>query len=312
MSNYSTQKSDLIQNILKKTEYSRHALPYSDELNSFSPSSRMRQERQSPGISFGGPCPARPKKAAGKGRSVVSRPLLLDHQQADSLRELLAGRLGGRDSLPFSSEFEILRQKFNQATNLALAACSFWRAVCSVCKQPLRVDVEHLLTQAIDSLTNGVDFFNRSSEQGRQASVLIFLEHACEMLLKAGLVQRGCNIRDPASGYTLSFENCLNRGTDDGHLKFLDDDERSTLRVLNGLRDQAQHYLVDVSEQVLYTVAQSTLSLVGKLITRLFGIALAERLPRRVLPLSTDPPRSIRHRNGRGVLAVKETAGESG
>lgn len=65
------------------------------------------------------------------------------------------------------------------------------------------------------------------------------------------------------------------------------------MRVLNGLRDQAQHYLVDVSEQVLYTVAQSTLTLFGDLTARLFGVPLGERLPRRVLPLSTDPPGSI-------------------
>lgn len=209
------------------------------------------------------------------------------------MRQLLAGRLGGRDSLPYSPDIDAVRQQFNKATGLSLAERAFWRAVCSVCKQPLRPDVERLLSQAVDSLTNGVDHFNRSSDQGQQASVLIFLEHACEIFLKAGLLQRGCDIRDGATGYTISFDNCSNRGTDDGDIKFLVDDERATLRVLNGLRDQAQHYLVDVSEQVLYTVPQSTLTLFGKLVARLFGIALAERLPRRVLPLSTDPPTSI-------------------
>jgi hypothetical protein len=150
-----------------------------------------------------------------------------------------------------------------------------------------------LLTQAFDSLTLAVDLFNRSSEQGRQASVLIFLEHGCEMLLKAALLQRGADIRNQDNGYTLAFDSCLNKATDDGQVKFLADDERRTLRVLNSLGDQAQHYLVDVSEQILYTVAQSTLTLFGELTARLFGIPLGERLPRRVLPLSTDPPRNI-------------------
>lgn len=279
--------------ILKKTEFSRDALPYSEEFErhfaEYAGAASAAVTRQQ----FWRSLSSAAKKGGWKGKKRGEPAPALTHQQADALRQLLAGRLGGRDSLPYSPDIDAVRHQFNKATGLSLAERAFWRAVCSVCKQPLRPDVERLLSQAVDSLTNGVDHFNRSSDQGRQASVLIFLEHACEILLKAGLLQRGCDIRDGATGYTISFDNCLNRGTDDGDIKFLADDERATLRVLNGLRDQAQHYLVDVSEQVLYTVAQSTLTLFGKLVARLFGISLAERLPRRVLPLSTDPPTSI-------------------
>lgn len=277
--------------ILKRTEFSRDALPYSEEFErhfaEYTGAASAVVTRQQ----FWQSLSSAAKKGGWKGKKRGEPAPALTHQQADALRQLLAGRLGGRDSLPYSPDIDAVRQQFNKATGLSLAERAFWRAVCSVCKQPLRPDVERLLSQAVDSLTNGVDHFNRSSDQGRQASVLIFLEHACEILLKAGLLQRGSDIRDGATGYTISFDNCLNRGADDGDVKFLADDERATLRVLNGLRDQAQHYLVDVSEQVLYTVAQSTLTLFGKLVARLFGISLAERLPRRVLPLRpTRPP----------------------
>lgn len=284
--------TNAIKEILKQTELSRDALPYSEEFErhyaAFTKAIGIVTRQQ-----FWRLLSNAAKRGGWKGKKRGEPAPALTHQQADSLRQLLAGRLGGRDSLPYSPDFDAIRQQFNKATGLPLEDRPFWRAVCSVCKHPLRPDLERLLTQAIDSLTNGVDYFNRSSDRGRQASVLILLQHACEMLLKAGLLQRDCDIRDRATGYTLSFDNCLNRATDDGNLQFLSYDERATLRVLNNLRDQAQHYLVDVSEQVLYTVSQSALTLFGKLVSRLFGISLSERLPRRVLPLSTDPPTSI-------------------
>lgn len=292
MLTHSTPEQPSINEILKRTEFTRDALPYSDEFErhytAFAGADGGTTRQQ-----FWRSLSSAAKKGGWKGKKRGEPAPALTHQQADALRQLLAGRLGGRDSLPYSADFDAIRQQFNKASGLSLDDQPFWRAVCSVCKQPLRPDVVRLLSQSVDSLTNGVDFFNRSSDQGRQASVLIFLEHACEMLLKAGLLQRGCDIRDGATGYTISFDNCVNRATDDGDIKFLADDERATLRVLNNLRDQAQHYVVDVSEQVLYTVSQSTLTLFGKLVARLFGISLAERLPRRVLPLSTDPPTSI-------------------
>ena len=70
-------------------------------------------------------------------------------------------------------------------------------------------------------------------------------------------------------------------------------DERRTLAVLNGLRDQAQHHLVDVSEQILYTVAQSTVTLFADVFVRTFGLKLCDFVPSRVLPISTDPPKEI-------------------
>jgi hypothetical protein len=233
------------------------------------------------------------KKGGWKGKKRGAAAPQLTSQQADALRQLVAGRLGRRDGLPYSDEFESLRTQFNVTAKLTLNAQQFWRVVSHLGKQPIRPDADRLLRQAIDSLTLGVDQFNRSAEQGRQASVVMFLDHACEMILKAALLQRGCDIRDPGTGYTFSFDTCLNKATDDAAVKYLSDDERRTLRVLNALRDQAQHFVVDVSELVLYTVSQSILTLFGSLLARLFAIPLSDRLPRRVMSLSTDPPRDI-------------------
>ena len=271
---------------------SRDALPYSDEFERHFAECAKLAGGDLTRHQFWRLLSNAAKKGGCKGKK-RGEPAPLGRQHEDTLRALLAGHLGERDSLPYTSNFDSLRQQFNQSTGLSLADREFWRAVCSVCKQSLRDDVDRLLTQAVDSLTNAVDHFNGSTERGRPATVLILLEHACEMLLKAGLIQRGCDIRVAANGYTLSFEACLNQATEGGDFRFLNGDERGTLRVLNGLRDQAQHFLVDVSEQILYTVAQSTLTLFAKLVASVLGVALGERLPRRVLPLSTDPPRSI-------------------
>lgn len=283
---------DAIHAVLRATSVNRDSLPYSEEfdrhLTEYQRSAGVAVNRQE----FWRALSNAAKNGGWEGKKRGEPPPPLTSQQADTLRGMLAGRLGSRDRLPYSPEFDALRDKFNRETGLALAEGPFWRAVCGMCKHPLRPDVDRLLAQAVDSLTIAVDHFNRSSDQGRPATVLMLLDHAWEMLLKAGLLQRGIDIRDAGTGFTLTFETCLNRATT-GEEQFLSGDERLALRVLNALRDQAQHFLVEVTEQTLYAVAQSALTLFAKLTARLFGLALAERLPRRVMPLSTDPPESI-------------------
>lgn len=285
--------ADAARQLLKQTEHTRDALPYTDEFDRLFDQFVSLTGGEPTRHQFWRTLSAVAKKGGWKGRKRGEPAPPLTHQQADKLRRLVAGRLGKRDGLPYSDMFDRLRGQFNSVAKLSLTEREFWRAVSHLGKQPLRPDVDRLLSQSVDSLTLGVDQFNRTAERGRQASVVMFLDHACELLLKAALLQRGCDIRDGDTGYTFSSETCLNKATDDAAVKFLAEDERTTMRVLNALRDQAQHYLVDVSEPVLYTVAQSTLTLFGDLLVRLFAVPLGDRLPRRVLPLSTDPPRDI-------------------
>lgn len=287
------QRGSLIRGLMESTEFTRDAIPYTEE------SDRLHAEYERTSGSTISPhdfwrlLSNAAKRGGWKGKRRGEPAPDLTHQQYDTLRTHFAGKLGSRDSLPYTEDFDSRLAAFNTATGLNLTHRQLWRALCNAGKESLRPDVAALLQQGIDSLLLAVEHFNRPSEIGRQASVLMMLDHACEMLLKAGLLQRGTGIRNPKNGYAHSLEFCANKATDDAEIKFLSDDERRTLMVLNGLRDQAQHYLVDVSEQFLYTVAQSTVTLFSELLRRLFGKTLAEHFPARVLPISTNPPRDI-------------------
>lgn len=283
----------LIQEILESTEWARDSLPYTDEFDSL----HLRYSENS------GETPTKhqfwrmlsnaAKSGGWKGKKRGESAPELTHQQEDVLRSLVAGKLGSRDGLAYSKEFAEIQSRFNSNTGLSLTEQQLWRAIGNVGKRSLRSDVEALATQAVDSLLLGIEHFNRPSERGRQVSILLMLDHACEMLLKAAILRRSGTIWNPKTGYSHSFEYCLNLATDDGQVKFLTEDERRTLRVLNALRDQAQHYLVDVSEQLLYTVAQGTVTLFADLMARLFGRLLCDSVPERVLPVSVNPPRDV-------------------
>lgn len=154
----------------------------------------------------------------------------------------------------------------------------------------MKKEARLLLGKAIDSLILSVEHFNRPWDRGRVDGVLILLDHAFEMLLKAGILHRGGKIRQRRAKQTIGFDDCVRRALSDGVIKFLDEDQALTLQVINGLRDAAQHHLVDVSEPQLYLHAQSGLTLFRDLLKSVFGKSLAEEMPERVLPISTTPP----------------------
>src|SRR5581483_8392264 len=62
---------------------------------------------------------------------------------------------------------------------------------------------------------------------------------------------------------------------------------------INGLRDAAQHHILDISEGQLYVHIQSGVTLFRDLLRSVFGQELAEHLPNRVLPVSTSPPTDL-------------------
>jgi hypothetical protein len=65
------------------------------------------------------------------------------------------------------------------------------------------------------------------------------------------------------------------------------------LQTINGFRDAAQHYTLEISEQLFYFQAQSGLTLFRDITKKVFHIDLKLELPMRVLPLSTTPPMDI-------------------
>lgn len=155
----------------------------------------------------------------------------------------------------------------------------------------LKKNVAPLLDKSIESLTLAIELFNRPTETARTHGVLILMQHAFEMLLKACILQQTGSIHDREQRYTYGFDRCLAVATE--QLKIISSDERATLSILDAQRDQAAHYYVEMSEDILYVHAQSGVTLFNEILKKAFGVILSERLPSRILPVSTRPPRDL-------------------
>jgi hypothetical protein len=146
------------------------------------------------------------------------------------------------------------------------------------------------LSKAFDSLITSIECFNKISDVGRQTSVLILLNHAFEMLIKASIIARDGTIIDKGEDTSYSFDKCLRIAHTTNSVKFLSEEQVLFLQTLNALRDSAHHYLIDISEQLLYLQAQGSITLFQDILKSIFDINLQDKLPSRVLPISTLPP----------------------
>ncbi|MFT3906699.1 MAG: hypothetical protein QM718_10375 [Steroidobacteraceae bacterium] len=138
-----------------------------------------------------------------------------------------------------------------------------------------------------------IELFNRPNDRGRISSTLIQLDHAFEMLLKAAILHRGGRIREKRAKETIGFDACVRRALSDGRVKFLSNEQALVLQTINGLRDAAQHHLLDISEGQLYVHLQSGVTLFRDLLKSVFKQELVTHLPTRVLPVSTSPPTTL-------------------
>lgn len=157
----------------------------------------------------------------------------------------------------------------------------------------MRRDTRKLKSKAIDSIVLAIELFNRPDERGRSTAVLISADHAFEMLLKAIIHQRGGVIRKRRDANTIGFKECVQLCRHEPSIRCLGSEQEVTLRALNGWRDAAQHYLIDLSEQQLYMAIQGAATLFDELMASVFGESLATHVPGRVLPVSTDPPKDL-------------------
>ncbi len=158
-------------------------------------------------------------------------------------------------------------------------------------KVKLRREAGILKAKGLASLRRAMTAFNSYEDDGRVTDVLLKLQHAFEMLLKAALVQQRVRVFDPQLGRSIGFEKCVNLGRK--HLG-LTDAEAGTLRAVDALRDEAQHWFNAVSEGLLYTHARAAVTLFDDVLQRSFGDRLVDHLPHRVLPMSSEAPRDIR------------------
>lgn len=152
----------------------------------------------------------------------------------------------------------------------------------------MKKEAKLLKDKGVSSILLSIDHFNRVSEMGRSEAVLIFLDHSFEMLLKAGILAKGGKIREPREANTIGFDKCVRKALSD--TPFLTDEQALVLQAINGLRDAAQHHLLDLSEGQLYFHAQSGVTLFRDVLKDVFNEDLADALPSRVLPVSTIVP----------------------
>lgn len=156
----------------------------------------------------------------------------------------------------------------------------------------VKKEVRALKGKAEDSLLLSVDHFNRVGDLGRPEAVLVLLDRSLELLLKACILHRGMKIRERGSANTIGFDACVRRGLS-GAAPFLNEDRVIGLQALNGLRDAAQHYLLDISEEHLYMQAMSGVTLFRDIVQVVFEENLSQVLPKRALPLSTVVPTDV-------------------
>ena len=154
----------------------------------------------------------------------------------------------------------------------------------------LRREASKLKAKAVASLRRSARAFNDLDEDGRTSTVLLHLQHAFEMLLKASLTQKNVTVFDPKTGRSVGFERCLNLART--HLA-LKDEEAGVLRAIDALRDEEQHWMTEVSEGLLYAHCRAAVTLFDDLLSEVFRERIADHLPHEILPISSEPPRDI-------------------
>ena len=150
----------------------------------------------------------------------------------------------------------------------------------------LKRDARTLKASAMSSLRRGMEVFNSHDDQGRLESVLLHLQHSSEMLTKALLVQRGQAVFDKEKGTSIGLEKALKVASGNGWIK---DAQAGAIRVIDAMRDQAQHWMIVVAEDALYINARALITTLDEILRDHFDDTLADNLPLRVLPLSTHP-----------------------
>ena len=69
-----------------------------------------------------------------------------------------------------------------------------------------------LLAKGLDSLVLAVERLNGPSNRGRVTSVLIFTDHAFEMLLKAAILHRGAEFESCENGRHWALTSVFGKG----------------------------------------------------------------------------------------------------
>lgn len=146
--------------------------------------------------------------------------------------------------------------------------------------------------KALSSMRTAMTAFNSPQDDGRSTAVLLHLQHAFEMLLKAALVQGGVKVFDKDTERSIGFEMAVRQAQQLPGAR-VKGTEAGTLRAIDALRDDEQHWYTEVPEAMLFLHARAAVTLFDELLRRSFKQRLADHLPSRVLPISTQPPQDF-------------------
>ncbi|APP02136.1 hypothetical protein TB9_18280 [Xanthomonas perforans] len=149
----------------------------------------------------------------------------------------------------------------------------------------LKRDARTLKAKAIASLKRGLEAFNNHDDNGRTEAVLLMFQHASEMLVKALLVQKGQDVFDEEKGTSIGIDKALTTAQSKG---WITASQTGAIRVIDAMRNSAQHWMIVVPEDALYINARALITVLDEVLTTHFNDTLADNLPVRVLPLSTQ------------------------
>ena len=153
----------------------------------------------------------------------------------------------------------------------------------------MRREARRLADKACESLLISIELFNRPIDKGRTESGLILMDRSLELLLKSAIVHRGGTIWRKDTSETIDFSRAIRIARDNSDVRFLSPAESTILLHLHSQRNAAQHHLSDVSEGLLYTIMQTSMTVFRSVFEGVLGRRLADYLPSRVLPISTTP-----------------------
>jgi hypothetical protein len=122
--------------------------------------------------------------------------------------------------------------------------------------------------------------------------VLLHLQHASEMLIKAALAQGVTRLFDKEKKTSLGLERCLRLAAGGAPVR-LRTEEAGAIRALDAMRDAEQHWLITVSEDLMFLHVRALVTVFDDVMKRVFEEGLADHLPTRVLPLSSRPPAGL-------------------
>jgi hypothetical protein len=144
-----------------------------------------------------------------------------------------------------------------------------------------------LRSKALSSLKTALSAFNGFDEDGRTTKVLLHLQHSSEMLLKGALAQTKISVFDKRSRTSLGFKKCINLATEHCNITT---DEAGIFRAIDAIRDAEQHWIVTVSEEILYIHTRAFVTAFDSVLKRSLDGDLATFLPTRVLPVGSRLP----------------------